>query len=1185
MPPIPPQKITIPFAVSLAGKWDQYALQAPGVAVLKNAEFDELGGIQTRKPYAPILNDSANTIADIRRIYEAGDELLAFSKDALWSYSSGDGEWTQRATHLAVDVDEAPRFVRTGQQYNCDRAELGGVTMYCWEEETPSGVVSYVAAIDSATGAVKLAPASIETGAIRPKLLATTNRLVLLYIETSGSATIKAKAYDPADLSSPSSSGSINVNATSTYDAIVRPDTGTSVLVAVSAATAWALLTVTEAGAISTTRSRTVTCDEEGIAIAWDSADDDRILICYANGTSIRGDFLNSDGTDYLTDEVIGTASSATVNQIACAFDGTDTFEVFWSAGEATDSTEFAIEWNTVDDAGANGTEAELVVQCGLASRAFRHDGYSYVWAVFSAASQGDITAQLQNTYLLIRADGHIAAKCCGLQAGGFSADTGYLPNVANTSGNVHAWCAQIRGIVNTADGLDQKAYAAKSPQDVVFEFDSDEARRVVKLGRTVYTSGGIVRQYDGRGLYEVGFHSFPFDISITPGGGGSNLNGNYSWMQTYAWANAAGEVEESTTTTTYEVNVPSANSAQVIGVNLTVTAKQDSANPVEVRWYRQEDAAAEGAYYYQVSSLDPAAASPNDFVENDPTAILSTQIVDDYADATLTTKRPMYELGGVVLQNLPPPSARIVTATQDRLIFAGIAGHPSRIAYSKLRGDGEVAAANPALYIDLPPTGGKVTAVGFLNETMAVFKESAIYMLPGDGYANDRSGQNYGPARIVSSDVGAESMEAVALTPLGLIHKSSKGWYLLGQSWAPEYIGGPVSDFDSETVVAVHVMESQHQVRIVTDSRILVWDYLSNVRQGQRGAWSEWTTPQSIAPVGSCMFNGVHHITGGATIYEQISDWATGGLAIWNGPKTTTTGASSGASTIATGDTSLDGVWPSSGGIVIDRGNANEEWHHYSALSAAGVFALESVAVPGNSATLANTHAAGVTIEFTPTDALYNSLQPLASNRFISLERGINVSPIEKFPFAGEMIIDAGGADEEIISYEGRSYYPSTPEYEYDETDWVVNSHSSGETVAQLMPEAQGLDIETGWLALDGIQGFKNLRRAYFLGRLLGGCRVRIRVAYDYEESSGDITWSDDKTWSPDAQQIGVMQFEHCLSRPYCQSVKFRLTVLGEYVDGTLAPSTAGISLTALTLLVGMKQTPYPRLPVAQRQ
>ncbi len=189
----------------------------------------------------------------------------------------------------------------------------------------------------------------------------------------------------------------------------------------------------------------------------------------------------------------------------------------------------------------------------------------------------------------------------------------------------------------------------------------------------------------------------------------------------------------------------------------------------------------------------------------------------------------------GSVLENLAPPPASIIAATNDRVFLAGVAGEPRRVWYSKLRVDGAVVSFHDTLTIEVAPEGGAITALGFLNGTLIVFKETAIYAIPGEGFDNTSGGQNYGPARRLSADVGAISAETVAVTPAGLIFKSSKGWYLLDSGGAPRYIGGPVAAFDADEVVAVHVIENQHQIRCLSTARMLVFDYL--VQQ-----WAEWT-------------------------------------------------------------------------------------------------------------------------------------------------------------------------------------------------------------------------------------------------------------------------------------------------------------------------------------------------------
>lgn len=839
---MPYERLDLPLHAGLSGKIDEKALDAPGLAVARDIQFDDLGGIQTRDQYQEILSAAGNTISDIRKISAYGDELVAFSKDKLWSYASGDGLWTERAEHLAVAVEENARFVTTGEQYDCDRAELNGVIFYCWSETNPSGSDSYIAAIDKATGAVKLSPELIVSSgtAERPKLIATSNRIVCIYHKQSPERLV-TRTFDPTDMSE--TGGAIVTSGLVAFDAMQDPDSPADVVILATFGSVYNLMR-SSAGAAPTVIVARTTTTGNVCALAFNQ-DTSEWLICYHSGTAIEADIRTYSGGFAVNDIAVGTATSSTVNQIAAIHDGTE-FRVFYTASETTSgSNAWATEQNTVSNAGTPGTETDLIAKCSIASRAFLHEGSVFLWVAFAGASSGEVIAQLQNTYFLYRADGLLIAKAVPTQGGGF-ASKGYLPNVQTLSSNQYAFCAQYRRIIALGDT--DKGYEAKSPQDVIFEFDSNDARRTARLGETLYISGGQLSQYDGRNIAEVGFHIFPWSLSIVPTTG-SNLDGTYNWQQTNSWFNARGEFERSTTASIYGQTM-AGHQASIIGENLHVTLKTGDAGEVASEFWRQVDGATFGAPFHLVTSKDPASTGDNKYVANAPGTGVMATFNDDLADANLLKREPNPENGGLTLENLAPPSASIIVATQDRLILAGIPGNPYKIAYSKLRGPGEIAAFNDFLSLDLPPEGGDITALAFINETLIAFKETAIYAVSGEGYDNNGTGQNYGPGRLLSSDVGAVSQEGVVLTPKGLLFKSSKGWYIVNHGWGVSYVGADVADFDSDTITACHVMESQHQVRCVSASRTLIWDYLSDV-------WAEWP----IGSTSACIWDGEHHL------------------------------------------------------------------------------------------------------------------------------------------------------------------------------------------------------------------------------------------------------------------------------------------------------------------------------------
>lgn len=850
----------IPLAAGLNTKADPRALQVPSLAVARDCQFDELGGIQTRKPFASF----GDALTDVRRIVQNGDELLLFTKDTLYTYSSAAGAWKSRAAYLAPKIAEASVFTRNPEQVACDRAELNGIIFFAWQETLATQTRIKYAAIDSTTGAVVSAPQTVSGGGVtlsdRPRLVALSSRVMLFAMHTSSDLYVSyIEPSNPALFSNPA------VVSTAIGDYYDATTTGDICYLATrrTTTTSYDIISVTASVVVATT-TKARTCDGP-IAISA-APNGTHLQIVRANGGNIQGDYVSIAGpfTDVYTAQAVGTASG-TVNQIAAAHRSTQDSSqyrcyAFWSSAEASDATDWTSKYNWVDTGNNLGSQANFIRRLGVASRAFNHDGRVFVWMAFagessfSGADSVGFRAQLQNTYFLYRDDTELVAKAATHRAGGFCANIGNLPNVQSLGSNTFAWCGVERRVINV--GTNQTSYSGESPREIKVTFDSDEARRCVRLGETLYITGGELRQWDGTHLTEVGFHIYPWYFGAIELASAEDVeNGSYAVQVTWRWDNAKGECDRSTTATTGTVEVTAGpNSIQIPSwIPLYVTHKQSalytSSVDATVEVWRSAKNPTFDSPLYLVSGLDPAVTTgTNAYVSNSTSSASLSTFEDGLADADATTRANHPETGGV-LESLAPPPASIITASQDRVFLAGIAGEPYQILYSKLRDRGEVASFHDVLAVNLPPEGGPITALAFLDETLIVFKETAVFALPGEGFDNTGQGSNYGPPRRISSDVGAVSAEAVGVIPAGLIFKSSKGWYLLNRGGSVQYIGGPVASFDSDTVKAVHTVEAQHQVRCLTGSRMLMWDYLVN-------EWSEWTISDGL---GACIWNGTH--------------------------------------------------------------------------------------------------------------------------------------------------------------------------------------------------------------------------------------------------------------------------------------------------------------------------------------
>ena len=837
------QTMPYPFGTGLATKHDTRARPAPALDICRDVEFDDIGGLRVRRPFVSLSNQiiGGGTLANCRRVVENDGELLVFTSDALYSWVPAQSKWSLRGTHLAVAVDERPAIVTPGDQIDGDLAELAGTIVYAWTE----GTQVYASAVDSATGAVVVTQTAVSTAVGRPRLVALATK-ILLFVD-AGSSNLTVRAIDPASPSAGIAGAGTTVAAgvyNQNYD-VVKVD-GQDLAIGAyrrSTTTSYTAFTVTPALVVtSSTKART--CDGP-IAIATSGSGGTQTQVVRGNGTNVQGDLLTTSTlADVFTGQAIGTAASTTINQIAVAFSSSTSARAFWTSGasgETASFTNFEVKTNTVTTSNVVGTQGSFRQQLGIASRAFAHGGAVYVWLAFGsdsgtsvAGNASAVRAQLQNAYYLYRDDQLLVSRAVMNSGGGFAASTGRLPSVTLSSGSTYAWCATRRRRIELGAIAEHTGFGSRSPEHVAFTFDDDRARRTARIGQTLYVAGGIPLQYDGVQLAEVGFLVYPWYFEPQLAGAGTLSAGTYTWLSTMRWTNARGEVDRSTTATGMSLTLAASKFAFLNYKNLHVTMKT-GARPANHDMWRAPVNAPPGSPYYLVTSQDPnAALAPNGYVANNDLVQSSTPGADDFSDAVLITKEQYPEVGSV-LEYMAPPGATVIAATDTRVYLGGVSGDPDRIWYSRLRADGEVASFHDGNTADVPPAGGDITAIALLNDTLVVFRERAVYALGGDGYDNTGGGQNYGPARLLSSDLGAVSAESVALGPMGLIFKSRKGWYVLGGGWDLEYVGGPVAAFDAEAVRSMHIVEGQHQVRILTSARMLVWDYLVN-------QWCEWT-------------------------------------------------------------------------------------------------------------------------------------------------------------------------------------------------------------------------------------------------------------------------------------------------------------------------------------------------------
>lgn len=865
------QTIEIPLAAGLDTRADTRALQPPALASCTNAVFTETGGIQKRRPYTALSTNllPSGTISNIRRLATYEDELLAFTKDTLYSWSPAVSKWSPRGTYLAPKVTERTVFARPGDQHRGARAELANVVFYAWEENSDT----YLAATDKTSGAVLLAPVLLDVGGGHqtPRFQALTDK-VLLFTQDGN---LVVRALTPSTISAYDNTVAATEVAVagefdSSFDVAKLSATSAVVVWRRDVNTSYGIASVNEGlTVVASTKARTA---DGPVAVAVTADLTTAVAVIRSSGASILGDILSVALADVAVSTAVGAMSGTTPPAgLTGAFRSVADAGVFrcyvWFRESATDATSelsTSVSTNYITSVGVAGTETDSALRrLYPASKAFDHDGRVFVWLVFAGATPdsgmvGDKGSQLQNTYFLYRDDGLLIAKAAATTAGGLLSAGLVLPLVASSGTNKYTFLGTERRIVPLGQG--GQGYSDRGPRDIEIEFDSNEARRVVQLGKTAYLTGGQILQYDGAGLTEVGFHIYPWYFDVVDDGAGNLADGTYTYKLTWAWSNAKGELDRSTTATFADVTVAGGGSDTAWdAAPLHTTLKTGARGEVNAEVWRTLVAPTLESPFYLVTSKDPSAVTPNGYYPNTPAAAFLGTHRDNFADSTLDDKEASPENGGL-LESISPPPATVIAVNEHRVFLAGISYDPYLIWYSKQRGEGEVVAFHDALTIRVPPAGGPVTAMAFLNETLIVFQGAAVYALPGDGFDNFGGGANFGPARLLSSDIGATTADTVCVTPQGIVFFSSKGWYLLDRALSLQFLGAPVEDYNTDTFVAVHLLEKEHQIRCVSTSRILMFDYLVS-------QWSRW---EISGPVHAALWSGDYYYTTAASVFKE---------------------------------------------------------------------------------------------------------------------------------------------------------------------------------------------------------------------------------------------------------------------------------------------------------------------------
>lgn len=900
------------FASGLDTKTDPVQTPLASLQTLENAVFTRPGALLKRSGNKALPTEIANSaisrtnITTGRALMAYGNELLACDDRRLYSYDKGSLNWIDRAPFVSVIPTQTPIVRNLYKQSQQDGARhASGLEIYAWEDS--SGGVRY-SVRDSGTGQFVVSSTLISATGKKPKCVAVGNWLVVLYVETSGTAPVLNGAFVPVGTPSTtpaihgmtggSGSDRLQINPTTySYDATVitstslnpqltnlyvvffndgAPNPGYTVT-AFDSGAPWILVQQYESPLSVNVQAITIFGDGEKPVLAF--SDDASTVLCYSFT------FFQAGVTPTRT--LVGTISVGSLLKLLTGASrdgaGSGNFDLFVTLHDPAGSTLDAVTSTVPSTAGVLGaTLTKLTRSAGLAGKAFAVDGRTYAPLVYESP--------LNSTYFLVDSGGQIVARVLSGNAGGMPVSSvggqySCLAESSSTGTSQFLSALLFKDFLTTLPVTTTAAtttftYTQTGVTAINWDLSAPvSAYLSATAAGALQINGGALFEYDGAALAETGFHVYPeptaaqLVTSNTGGSLGNALATTYWWVFTYEWTDNQGMVHRSTPSAPLSASF---NAGTTTGKatwtlpTLRLTSKA-AASPVTINAYRTQGVTP-GVYYLAATTVVPAASpATNAPVINDSTVDTVT-FIDTMSDTALIGEPRLYSTGAV-LENEPPPPFSALALFQARL-WGIDSTNPLTLWFSQEIVPGTPVQFSSYLTLNLDPSLVAASALGIVDGNLVVFGETSVVAISGVGPDSTGANNQY-QAVPVRTEVGCTNPRSVVGVRDGIQFQSKKGIWLLDRSLVGTYLGAPVEGLTSgATVKSALLLPTTTQVRFATDtSGVLLYD-------SYVGQWSNFPTVKAVqAVVWDDLFTYLR--SDGKVLYEAAGTWTDDGTPV----------------------------------------------------------------------------------------------------------------------------------------------------------------------------------------------------------------------------------------------------------------------------------------------------------------
>lgn len=791
------QLVSIPVDNGLDTKSDPKQQPFGFLRKAENVVYETIKLLKKRNGYDALeFRDSSNAqLSGAVKLAKYKQELLVLTNSQLLSYSATRGRFIARGYINQTTVSTESIIKNAATQDQMDSLVIEGFLVTVWKDSA-SGVRYSVKDLESNSFIIN--DGSVGTGE-RPQIANIGGIVYIIYGNGTALNHRNFSIFQP-DVLSPIVQ--IANNRDTSVGLIDAHPCGSKLFVAYNSTVAGdelAIFSISEGSVLSSILNITGEMADTALHVTCDSSS--RILIAYSNNTEVKYLSYNFLLTaQILAPTVIETITDIT--NVALIETSAGNYRAYYEKNVAAPANNYIRQAN-LTIGGSVASPTLFVRSLGLAGRPFTYDSVIYVPTVHDS--------DIQSSYFLYSESGRIITKWSNQNAGS-NLTFGVLPNVSAVTDTSFQIASLFKNRLQT-DG--QLFFSTEGVQSSIIEFAPESSYSNAQMADSLHICAGLLRIYDGSTVSEDGFQVFPENLllSSAPTTGGFMSDGTYDYVAVYRWTDNTGKDHNSVPTlTALTVTLAGGTSTQQVIVTVPTLRITEKSNVV-LDLYRTEN---NGTVFYKVTS----STSP---VFND-TTVDTINITDSLADATIISNETLYTTGGI-LENVAPPACYQITPLNNRLAFLG--ENKQRVFFSKEISEGRPVEYSDAIYRDIDPTAGNLSAIKAMQDKLIAFTEDASFFIVGDGPNNAGEQDNFTKPEILSTDIGCISPDSLVLTPMGLSFKSRKGIWELGGGMGLTYTGARVEEFNSQSVTSAQVVGELNQVRFTLDTdRALVYNY-----------------------------------------------------------------------------------------------------------------------------------------------------------------------------------------------------------------------------------------------------------------------------------------------------------------------------------------------------------------------